>query len=443
MSLFLALSMLICSSTAVVALELPDSFPPAFGNADITEAMGKLPDRFSMLELGTMSILAENAPQESFVPTGGAVSMMTAYVALCEADLEAQVEITEELLAGSSGSMNAGLRKGDIVKVKDLIAAMIMTGARDCATVLARHISGTDEAFIQKMNAYAAQMGMSSTVYTNATGALDENQKTTIRDLLRLAVSLDSVEAGKTLFSAGIYEHDSPDSGIPRQLSNRVMLMDNTRSLYDERVRAAFGAGESSKYGFNTVIIASVNDMDVVFAISSMEEDRAVYTAVKSLLDRASETFAKKDITENIDALLGSVKYGDVELSVRTDSPVLISAEASWEPGAEDIRYILTQTAASPVLNEEFAKAQIFINDIETASLPMICTSVPPEELTEESPEETETPVQEERLRYTEMDESYEKTIFDGAGWLFWMIGGAFACGISAIVCSIVSRRLK
>lgn len=70
--------------------------------------------------------------------------------------------------------------------VEELLRTTIMASANDSAVALAEFVAGTEAAFVEKMNARAQALGMSSTHYVNCTGYPQDGQYTTARDVLTL-----------------------------------------------------------------------------------------------------------------------------------------------------------------------------------------------------------------------------------------------------------------
>ncbi len=83
-----------------------------------------------------------------------------------------------------------GLPPGGTVSVRDAIMALVTRSANDAAIVLAEAMGGDEAGFAQMMTNKARQLGMSSTVYRNASGLPNREQVTTSRDLARLAFAL-------------------------------------------------------------------------------------------------------------------------------------------------------------------------------------------------------------------------------------------------------------
>lgn len=83
-----------------------------------------------------------------------------------------------------------GLRAGTTVSVRSCILGIISHSANDAAVTLAENIAGSEPAFAKLMNAEAHQLGMTHTVFYNASGLPNYRQWTTARDMATLALSI-------------------------------------------------------------------------------------------------------------------------------------------------------------------------------------------------------------------------------------------------------------
>jgi D-alanyl-D-alanine carboxypeptidase len=92
--------------------------------------------------------------------------------------------------AASKSPTKLHLVPGDSVQVHDLILGIVTKSANDAAAVLAEGLAGSEPAFAERMTAKARQLGMTNTVYRNASGLPDPEQRTTARDVAQLALAL-------------------------------------------------------------------------------------------------------------------------------------------------------------------------------------------------------------------------------------------------------------
>ena len=89
--------------------------------------------------------------------------------------------------AAAQAPSKLGLEAGETIEVEDAIQALVTKSANDVAVVVAEHLGGSEEAFAAEMTRKARALGMSRTVYRNASGLPDPEQLTTARDLTVLA----------------------------------------------------------------------------------------------------------------------------------------------------------------------------------------------------------------------------------------------------------------
>jgi D-alanyl-D-alanine carboxypeptidase len=93
-------------------------------------------------------------------------------------------------LAHSQGPSRLGLPVGAEITVETALQALIIKSANDAAVMLAEAVSGTQEAFAERMNATARRLGMTRTNYVNANGLPAPEQVSTARDLARLTTAV-------------------------------------------------------------------------------------------------------------------------------------------------------------------------------------------------------------------------------------------------------------
>ncbi|MDP6705081.1 MAG: D-alanyl-D-alanine carboxypeptidase family protein [Alphaproteobacteria bacterium] len=83
-----------------------------------------------------------------------------------------------------------GLKKGQSLKVEEAILSLVTKSANDVAVALAEHLAGSEAAFAKRMTERARQLGMKQTTFRNASGLPDTGQRTTARDMVKLALAL-------------------------------------------------------------------------------------------------------------------------------------------------------------------------------------------------------------------------------------------------------------
>lgn len=138
------------------------------------------------LDLSSMTVLYEKNSQQVLYPASTS-KMMTALVALDTFDLEDELIVAKE--ATVSGN-KLSLKEGQLIRVKDLLAAMLIFSANDSAYVLADRDPEGFSGFIAKMNQKASSLGLSETHFVNPAGLDEAGQDATARDLTVIAQEL-------------------------------------------------------------------------------------------------------------------------------------------------------------------------------------------------------------------------------------------------------------
>lgn len=102
-----------------------------------------------------------------------------------ELTLESPLPVSAE--AASRPASRLGVRAGGSITVEDAVRALIVQSANDVAVVVAEALAGDEDAFAAAMTRRAAELGLTATRFSNASGLHDRAQVTTARDMARLA----------------------------------------------------------------------------------------------------------------------------------------------------------------------------------------------------------------------------------------------------------------
>jgi len=78
--------------------------------------------------------------------------------------------VTASAHACSMGGSQIWLKENEQMTVDDMLKAVCVVSANDCAVALGEQIAGSEEAFVEKMNQRAKELGMNDTTFKNATG---------------------------------------------------------------------------------------------------------------------------------------------------------------------------------------------------------------------------------------------------------------------------------
>ncbi|CAL9516881.1 D-alanyl-D-alanine carboxypeptidase [Streptomyces sp. enrichment culture] len=139
--------------------------------------------------IGTFGSSGEQKP----VPIASVAKVMTAYVILRDHPLKSgadgpKIEIDkaaeEQSDAGQESTVD--VTEGDAISEREAVEAILIASANNVARLLARWDAGSEEAFVEKMNEAAEDLGMSDTTYTDPSGLNDTTVSTAV-DQVKLA----------------------------------------------------------------------------------------------------------------------------------------------------------------------------------------------------------------------------------------------------------------
>jgi len=149
-------------------------------------------DAYLIVDAASGRVLASEQPDEPRYPAS-LTKLMTLYLTFSALD-SGKLSLNDALPV-SMNALNApptkmGMTPNGTVVVRDAVMGLVTRSANDAAVLLSEALGGSEENFAAMMTAKARQLGMSSTVYRNASGLPNPEQMTTARDMARLANAL-------------------------------------------------------------------------------------------------------------------------------------------------------------------------------------------------------------------------------------------------------------
>jgi D-alanyl-D-alanine carboxypeptidase (penicillin-binding protein 5/6) len=143
---------------------------------------------FFVVDATTGDVLAQRSANTR-LPVASITKLMTVLVTLEHARLGDVVTVVRQ--AAAVGESTIGLRPGERITVRDLLAAALIQSANDAADALADSVGhGNDAAFVALMNAQARRLGLTGTHFVRADGLDAPGHVSTARDVTRLAQEL-------------------------------------------------------------------------------------------------------------------------------------------------------------------------------------------------------------------------------------------------------------
>lgn len=178
MKRFFIFALLLCLLVPIIAFQSTSTIARAEGEVELTCKSACLVDYSS----GKM-LYAHN-PKEH-LPIASMVKMMTILLTLEEFDkgtLTEDTMITTSENASGMGGSQVFIDPYVEYSAGDMLKSVVMASANDASVALAEHISGSEKAFVVKMNEKAKELGMNDTYYVNCTGLPSPEQYSCAQD---------------------------------------------------------------------------------------------------------------------------------------------------------------------------------------------------------------------------------------------------------------------
>ena len=303
--------------------EARESYNPAFSSIIVDGNSG--------------ATLSANNPDASRHPAS-LTKIMTLYLLFERLDagkikLDSEMEVSAH--ASEQAPTKLGLRPGQTIRVEDAIKGLVTRSANDAAVVIAEAIAGDEGDFAKQMTRKARALGMTRTVYRNASGLPDDNQVTTARDQSTLGRAIqDRFPRYYRYFSTVAFNYHGHSIRNHNRLLGNVEGVDGIKTGY---TRAS---------GFNLVTSMRRGNRHLVGVVLGGRSGGSRDAAMRSLL---AENLGKASTTRTVAAI--------AERNASDTNADVAEAEAESRPtrtvqaqGAIQVASASTESApASPV----------------------------------------------------------------------------------------------
>ena len=324
--------------SVLLALCLMLTFLPQTARAETTQTGAK---GAVLMDLETGTVLFEENAHAKLPPASvtKVMTMLLIMEAIDSGRIGWQDTVTVSEAAAAKGGSQIYLKVGETMHVEDMLKSVAVSSANDCACALAEHIAGSESAFVEMMNARAAELGMQDTHFVNCTG-LDDGADAGAHLTSAYDIALMSRQLLKHHPDIKKYTTIWMDT-----VRNGTFGLANTNKL----VRFYPGAtglktGFTSAAGYCLSASAERDGMELVAVVLGCATSQERFSACKSLLDRGFAGFAlvQPELTENeVPVSLGkaetvkAVPGEDTKLLIDKSQKGSITTEVTLEPSVD------------------------------------------------------------------------------------------------------------
>ena len=220
--------------------------------------------------------------------------------------------VTGSAHAAGMGGSQIWLKENEQMTVRDLLKAVCIVSGNDAAVALAEHLAGSEDAFVERMNARAQELGMNDTHFVNCTGLPAAGHLTSACDIALMSRELILHHPDIRQFTT-VWMDSLRGGGSMLVNTNKLIR------FYDGATGLKTGSTGSAGYCLSAT--AEKNGMELIAVVLKGKTSDERFSDAKSLLNYGFSTWSLVTVTP--DEVLPPVP---VMLGVRgTVQPVLTS----------------------------------------------------------------------------------------------------------------------
>ena len=235
-----------------------------------------------LMEASTGTVLFE---QDADVPLAPAsvtkvMTMLLIMEAIDSGAVAWEDAVTASASAAAKGGSQVYLKEGETMTVREMLKSIAVSSANDCACAMAEFIAGSEEAFVERMNSRARELGMENTHFVNCTGLDDgpeaAEHRTSARDIAIMSRELLTKHPAIKDFTT-IWMDTIRDGAFGLSNTNKLVR------FYPGATGLKTGFTASAMYCLSAT--AERDGMELIAVVMGSPSSAARFSSCKQLLD--------------------------------------------------------------------------------------------------------------------------------------------------------------
>ena len=284
-----------------------------------------------LMEKETGTVLYEHNSHEKLEPASvtKVMTMLLIMEALNSGRITKEEMVTTSAYAASMGGSQVFLEEGEQMCVHELLKCIAVSSANDAAVAMAEHLSGSEAAFVEKMNTRAAELGMKDTHFSNCTGLPVAEHYTSAYDMALMSRQLilhhPDIQTYTTIWMDSI-------RGGTFGLSNTNRLI----RFYNGATGLKTGFTDAALYCLSAT--AERSEMELIATVMKAPTSDDRFQAAKTLLDHGFANYSLTTVHPDqalppVDVLLGTAEQ--VQPRLARECRLLLSRDSAGQVTTE------------------------------------------------------------------------------------------------------------
>ncbi|MBQ7718523.1 MAG: D-alanyl-D-alanine carboxypeptidase [Clostridia bacterium] len=300
-----------------------------------------------------LALYSKNADKQMY--PASTTKIMTAILAIENGNMDDIITVSADAVNSISyDSSKANLAEGEQVSYKDLVYALIVASANDAANVIAEHLCGSIDEFVNLMNEKAQELGALNTHFVNTHGLHDENHYTTASDLAKIAKYAMTLPVFRDAVMQSSYTIAPTNKNENERVMVTTNLLLNRYSPYYYRYATGIKTGHTSDAGYCLVSSASNGNMDlicVVLGTEIKENEIMSFADTKTIYSWAYNTLSPQTVVKK-GAVIGSAplknSYSDSAI-LEAESDIQAVLPEGKTVDELEMKILLNENIAAPI----------------------------------------------------------------------------------------------
>ncbi|WP_394272051.1 D-alanyl-D-alanine carboxypeptidase family protein [Butyricicoccus sp.] len=278
-------------------------------------------------------------------PMASITKTMTALLIMENGDLSASTVATAEAINSVElDSTRVGFEPNEQLTVDELMYCMLVYSANDAANILACYLDGNVQAFVDRMNAKAQELGCTHTHFANPNGLDADGHYSCAEDMARITYAANQYpEFAK--YSGTVYYELPADNIISAgwQIWTKVDMLRKDSPTYDARIYAAKTGWTTNAH--NTFVACGRSDQaDLIVSVLGCPVKNGIFTDTAALLNYGEQAYQKLTVTvdDYKKAAKKAAKKADCKLDTNGLADFTLRLPAGMD--ADDLEYTCETT---------------------------------------------------------------------------------------------------
>ncbi len=318
-----------------------------------------------LMEKETGTILYENNAHARMEPAS--ITKIMTLLLVVEA-IENKVISMDDLVttsahAASMGGSQVYLEEGEQMTVRDLLKAVTVSSGNDAAVALGEHLTGSETAFVARMNERAAELGMNDTTFVNCTGLPAKGHLTSAYDVALMSRELirhDLIKEFSTIWMD--------------TLRNGQFGLNNTNKLirfYQGATGLKTGSTDTALYCLSAT--AMRDGMELIAVVMKAPTSAIRFESAKSLLDFGFANYTLLNVypgeaIPSVEVVLGETR----ELQPELQEGVRLLVERTDAPKVETSGSVVGRVEAPVEVGQKLGEMTVTLRGEVLKTVPII-----------------------------------------------------------------------